>query len=96
VVLANLEANARIRADRDGWWIGAEGFICAIAADTEQAREAARIEATAWAVWDLHFGRDLPSMVAGDFAVVDPGVRSRIDSLATAANTIAEHAPSRT
>ena len=26
VVLANLEVVARIRADRDGWWIGSEGF----------------------------------------------------------------------
>jgi beta-glucosidase/6-phospho-beta-glucosidase/beta-galactosidase len=77
VVLANLEANARIRADRDGWWIGAEGFVCAIAADAEHAGAVAQIEATAWAVWDLHFGRDLPSMIARDFAAVDPGVRSR-------------------
>jgi beta-glucosidase len=91
VVLANLEANARIRADRDGWWIGAEGFVCAIAADAEHAGAVAQIEATAWAVWDLHFGRDLPSMIARDFAAVDPGVRSRIDSLATTANSIAGH-----
>lgn len=49
VVLADLEANARIRADRGGWWIGAEGFVCAIAADAEHTGDAERIEATAWA-----------------------------------------------
>ena len=26
LALANVEAVARIRADRDGWWIGSEGF----------------------------------------------------------------------
>src|SRR5699024_8190210 len=31
LVRANLGAMARIRADRDGWWIGSEGFGCPIA-----------------------------------------------------------------
>ena len=37
VTLANLEALARIRADRDGWWIGAEGFGCELADPDDEA-----------------------------------------------------------
>jgi hypothetical protein len=60
IVLANLEALARVRADRDGWWIGAEGFGCDIVdPDDEDARRTAAADrAVQWAVWDLHFGVD--------------------------------------
>jgi hypothetical protein len=90
-VLANLEAMARIRADRDGWWIGAEGFTCPMPAGPEHEPEAERIRALAWAVWDLHFGSPLAPEIAEHFAGVDDAVRSRIDALATTANTIAGH-----
>lgn len=82
-VLANLEANARIRGDRDGWWVGAEGFVCAGAPHPEDADAAESIEATAWAVWDLHFGLPLSPRVEADFAQVDSAIRRRIDKLAT-------------
>ncbi|MGH7813835.1 MAG: family 1 glycosylhydrolase [Candidatus Binataceae bacterium] len=90
-VLANLEANARIRADRNGWWVGAEGFVCAVASRPQDAEAAERIEATAWAVWDLHFGLPLSSKIEGDFAQVDDSVRKRIAKLATKENVIAGH-----
>ena len=90
-VLASLEAMARIRSDRDGWWIGAEGFSCPVPSGPEHAEAAERILALSWAVWDLHFGVSLPSGIAGHFDAVDPIVRRRIDALATTANTIAGH-----
>ncbi len=90
-VLANLEANARIRADRDGWWVGAEGFSCPIACSDAHAEEAERMRASAWAVWDLHFGKALPPSVEDDFAAVPHATRLRIEKLATTANTIAGH-----
>jgi len=91
VVLANLEANARIRADRDGWWVGAEGFSCPVAASAEHEAEAERLRGLAWAVWDLHFGLPLSPVVARDFEAVAPTTRERIDKLATKANAIAGH-----
>jgi beta-glucosidase/6-phospho-beta-glucosidase/beta-galactosidase len=90
-VLANLEAMARIRADRDGWWIGAEGFTCPMPAGPEHVAEAERLRALAWAVWDLHFGLPMPPETERHFSGVDDAVRSRIDALATTANTIAGH-----
>ena len=56
VVLADVEAIARIDADRQGWWIGAEGFGCHVAAtpDDEPAAQAAR--ELDHLVWDLRFG----------------------------------------
>jgi hypothetical protein len=81
VTLANLEAIARIVADRDGWWIGAEGFGCQIAmtADDEPAAEEAR--ALEQLVWDLHFGVE-PRPAAADVADSIPQeVRTRIDAL---------------
>mgnify|MGYP001180658502 FL=1 len=60
VVLADLEALARIRADRDGWWVGAEGFGCDLVDpdDEEAVAAAAADRALQWAVWDLHLGRE--------------------------------------
>jgi hypothetical protein len=91
VVLANLEANARIRADRGGWWIGAEGFSCPVAASDAHAEEAERLRALAWAVWDLHFGAKLAPSVERDFDAVADGTRRRIERLASKENTIAGH-----
>jgi beta-glucosidase/6-phospho-beta-glucosidase/beta-galactosidase len=89
--LANLEAMARIRADRDGWWVGAEGFTCPVPAGPEHFAEAERIRALGWAIWDLHFGLPLAPEIAGHFAGVDDAVRTRIAALATTDNTIAGH-----
>ena len=46
IVEANLEAVARIRTDRDGWWIGSEGFDVPVATSGSDAAEkkAARIQ----------------------------------------------------
>jgi hypothetical protein len=85
VVLANLEANARIRADRDGWWVGAESFTCPVAVSEAHAAEAERVRATAWAVWDLHFGMPLDPAVERDFDAVRD-TRQRIEKLATRRN----------
>ena len=91
VALANLEANARIRADRDGWWIGAEAFSCPVAVSAAHEEEALRQRAAAWAVWDLHFGLPLAPHLARDFDAVDAGIRRRIERLASRANVVAGH-----
>ena len=60
VVLANLEAMARIREDRGGWWVGSEGFDIPVAVSEDSAVET-DIElrrALGWLVWDLHLGHD--------------------------------------
>lgn len=82
VVLANLEALARVDADRGGWWIGAEGFGCHIAATPEDERAADDARALEHLVWDLHFGIDPPASVADVADRVDDGVLARIASLA--------------
>jgi hypothetical protein len=90
-VLANLEALARIRADRDGWWIGAEGFSCPVAVDAAHASQAERLRDLGWAVWDLHFGVAMPPETARHFDGVDATLRERIDSLASTTNVVAGH-----
>lgn len=83
IVLANLEALARVRADRDGWWIGAEGFGCDIVdPDDEPAVEAAaRERSVQWAVWDLHLGVEPEGDAALVHEVVDDAVLARIAEL---------------
>jgi hypothetical protein len=56
VVLANLEAVARVDADRAGWWIGSEGFGCHVAATADDEPAAEKARARDQLVWDLHFG----------------------------------------
>lgn len=82
VVQANLEAVARIRADRDGWWIGSEGFDIPVAVgDSADAdAEVARTRSLGWLVWDLHFGHE-PG-VPGYFDAVDAAQLARIRTLA--------------
>ncbi len=82
VTLANLEGIRRVEADRDGWWIGAEGFGCelAVTPDDEPAAEDAR--ALGQLVWDLHFGVEPRPQVADVADVVDDRVLGRIAELA--------------
>jgi hypothetical protein len=82
VTLANLEAVERIRADRCGWWIGAEGFGCHIAATPDDEQRAAETRALEQLVWDLHFGVNPREEVADVAVLVDGGILSRIETLA--------------
>jgi hypothetical protein len=83
VTLANLEALARIRADRDGWWIGAEGFGCHLADPDDDAGIRAATEARdlEHAVWDLHLGVAPRGVGARLAEVVDGSIRDRIAAL---------------
>ncbi len=74
VALANLEALRRIRADRDGWWIGSEGFGCELADPDDEAGVRAATDARdlQQAVWDLHLGL-APRGIAARLTEVVPG-----------------------
>jgi hypothetical protein len=88
VTLANLEAIARIDADRGGWWIGAEGFGCHVAATPDDEPRAAEARALEHLVWDLHFGVTPPPSVADVFEVVDDAVLARLTTLAGPAERV--------
>jgi beta-glucosidase len=88
VTLANLEAVERIRADRAGWWIGAEGFGCHLAATEDDERAAAEARALEQLVWDLHFGVAPRAEVADVEVVVDDRTLSRIRALAGPADRV--------
>ena len=94
-ILANLEAMVRVRADRDGWLVGAEGFTIPLAFDAddddERAAEVARMRAYASLGWDLQFGVEPMAEAGAALDGIDDGVRSRIAALATTDNTIAGH-----
>lgn len=83
IVLANLEALARIRADRDGWWIGSEGFGCELADPDDEAgiRAATESRDLQQAVWDLHLGIAPRGVAARLTEVVADPVQARIDAL---------------
>ncbi|CAN5774857.1 family 1 glycosylhydrolase [soil metagenome] len=83
VALANLEAMARIRADRDGWWIGAEAFGCDLA-DLDD--EAGLAVATATrdlqqVVWDLQLGLTARGKAAPVHDVVPDAIQARLAEL---------------
>jgi beta-glucosidase len=78
VTLANVEAITRVRDDRDGWWIGAEGFGCHVAVSADDEPAAAGARALEWLVWDLHLGADPDPSVAGLVELIEPSVRRRI------------------
>lgn len=84
VTLANLEALSRIRADRDGWWIGAEGFGCELADPDDEAglQRAADARHMQQAVWDLHFGLEPRGTAARLTSVVSESVLGRLADLA--------------
>lgn len=92
-ILANLEAMARIRADRDGWFVGAEAFTIPVGMgdDDAHAAEVARMRAYASLGWDLQFGVEPMGEAAAAVDAIDGGVRSRIAALATTDHTIAGH-----
>lgn len=83
VTLANLEALARVHADRDGLWVGAEGFGCGLVDDDDEAAVVAarRDRALQQVVWDLHFGVDPPPEAARLHDVIDDRVQTRIAEL---------------
>jgi hypothetical protein len=82
LTLANLEAIERIGADRSGWWIGAEGFGCEVAASPDDEGAADDARALGQLVWDLHFGVEPRPQVADVGDLVDGAVLDRIAALA--------------
>jgi hypothetical protein len=82
VTLANLEAIARVDADRSGWWIGAEGFGCEVAVTPDDQPAADEARALGQLVWDLHFGIEPRAQVADVMELVDDDVLARIAALA--------------
>ena len=89
IVLANLEAVARIRDDRGGWWIGSEGFPVPVAVDPQAEADVQALRAWSWLVWDLHFGRDPSPLSARYLDPVDNAQLDRIRSLAVTDQVIA-------
>lgn len=83
ITLANLEALSRIRADRDGWWIGSEGFGCDLADPDDDAgiRAATDARDLQQAVWDLHLGVAPRGIATRMTDVVAGAIQERIESL---------------
>ncbi len=83
IVLANLEALRSVRADRDGWWIGSEGFGCHLTDPGDDAAQQAAVDARdlEHAVWDLHLGVAPRGVAARLTEVVAPETTERIASL---------------
>ncbi len=82
VTLANLEVVRRVREERDGWWIGSEGFESTFLLDPGRADEAAARRATLDLVWDLHLGVEPRPEAAATVAGIPSTTRDRIDALA--------------
>jgi hypothetical protein len=89
IVLANLEAVARIRDDRDGWWIGSEGFPVPVAVTPQADADVQALREWIWLVWDLHFGRDPLPGSARYLDPVDDALLERIRSLAVTDRLVA-------
>ena len=89
IVLANLEAVARIRDDRDGWWIGSEGFPVPVAVTPQADADVQALREWIWLVWDLHFGRDPLQGSARYLDPVDDALLERIRSLAVTDRLVA-------
>jgi beta-glucosidase len=81
IVLANLEALARIRSDRGGWWIGSEGFPVPVAVEPQADADVEALRAWIWLVWDLHLGREPLPESARYLDQVDAALLERIRSL---------------
>jgi hypothetical protein len=89
IVLANLEAMARVRGDRGGWWVGSEGFPVPVAVTPQAEADVQALRAWTWLVWDMHFGRDPLAGSARYLDPVDPALLERIRSLAITDRVIA-------
>ncbi len=83
ITRANLEALRLIRADRDGWWIGSEGFGCHLTDPGDEAAQRAATDARdlEHAVWDLHLGIAPRGVAARLSDVIAPGTLERIAAL---------------
>lgn len=90
VVLANLEALARFRADRPTAWIGSEGFT-AHTPNSGTPGEVARRREQGWLVWDLHLGLEPLPGGARLLDQVDDDVVARIAELTVRDGVIAGH-----
>lgn len=88
VTLANLEAIARIEADRRGWWIGSEGFGVHVAAGDDEEAAVAEARAAEQLVWDLHFGVAPDPLVATTTELIAPAVLDRIAALPVPADRV--------
>jgi hypothetical protein len=91
VCLANLEAMARVRADRSGWWIGSEGFGVPVPVTPDAEEEAARERALGWLVWDLQLGVEPEPACEEALAALPDPQRARIAALASREHVIAGH-----
>lgn len=83
IVSANLDALRRIRADRDGWWIGSEGFGCELADPGDDAGVQAATDARdlQQLVWDLHLGVAPRGIAARCTEVIDDSIQEQIAGL---------------
>jgi hypothetical protein len=88
--LANVEAHARIVADREGWSIGAEVANCPLPG-AEDDPHAVRRLAFERASFDLPLGQPLDPRIEPVFEAVPDCIRARIDELATTERVIAGH-----
>ena len=91
IILADLEALARIRADRPAWWIGAEGFDVPVAVAAGGEAEIAGRREVGWLVWDLHLGVDPTPSGARYLDPVADEVLDRIRALAVTDRLVAGH-----
>ena len=90
VVAANVGAIHRIRADRDGWWIGAEGFVVPLA--PPDAPEAAdEMRAVSHLVWDLHLGVEPRAAGQAVLDQVPDAMRDRIVPLTDRERMVCGH-----
>jgi beta-glucosidase/6-phospho-beta-glucosidase/beta-galactosidase len=87
--VANLEAHARLVADRGGWSIGAEALGVPRAPGGDEAMQL-RL-ALERAPWDLQFGKPLDPLAEPAFAAVPDARRGRIAELATNEHVISGH-----
>lgn len=91
VTLANLEALARISADRPAMWIGAEGFDVPVAMTDDAVGEVEARRAVAQLVWDLHLGVEPLPAGAAYLAPVSDATLARIRALAVRDSLVAGH-----